>query len=126
MPKGNPGIPKSAAHRAKIGAANRGRKHSTETRAKISLAKRGTPAWNKGVCKPDATKTSVHNWLRQTFPRTGECERCGAVVGTSRATGTQYSFNRHPEPHTRDRADYEELCRPCHITKDMALRAAAA
>lgn len=129
MPKGNPGIPKSPEHREKLRAVLVGARAASKTPealAKMAASKRGTPGWNKGVVSATASRTSVHNWLRSTFPKTGVCEHCGADVGTASPTGTQFSFNRHPEPHTRDREDYEELCRPCHVTKDTALKRLAA
>jgi hypothetical protein len=47
-------------------------------------------------------------WLLRNCPKTGVCEECGAEGKTD------YAFKRHPEPHTRNRDDYAELCKSCH------------
>ena len=110
--------PHTAATRAKISATKMGTKASLEHRAKISAA-------GLGRFKPTASKYAIHSFLRRTFPKIGVCEHCGTNVGTTFPKGTQFSFNHHPEPHTRLREDYEELCKSCHVTKDMAMRVAA-
>ena len=64
-----------------------------------------------------------HSWLRKHWPKTGVCQCCGRDVGTARkGGGTHYAFLRHPEPHTRDRADYLELCPRCHQRMDRYAR----
>jgi hypothetical protein len=54
----------------------------------------------------------IHNWLRYNYPKTGVCENCGEEGKT------EYAFKRHPKPHTRNRKDYMELCRLCHVRLD--------
>jgi len=63
-------------------------------------------------------------WLGRHYPKTGICEECGSNVGVKYPRGTHYAFLRHPEPYTRDRADYAELCPRCHKRKDVADRSA--
>jgi hypothetical protein len=60
-----------------------------------------------------ATFRSIHSTLNNRYPKTGRCEQCG-VEGP-----TDYAFLRHPEPHTRNRDDYRELCRSCHQKFDQ-------
>lgn len=80
----------------------RGAKLSAETRAKIT----GRPV-------SDSTKReALHQWLVKHHPKAGHCEECG------REGKTDYAFKHHPAPHTRDIADYRELCRSCHFKLD--------
>jgi hypothetical protein len=108
----------SAETRAKLSAA--WRPHSAETRAKISEAKKGTltgsdnPNWRGD----EAGYGPKHKALCNHFPKTGICERCKKDVGTTRPTGTEYAFLRHPAPPTRNIEDYAELCLPCHRHMD--------
>jgi hypothetical protein len=66
------------------------------------------PSWWKG---DDAGYEAIHRYLRQHFPKTGTCEQCGIKARTDYALikGRTYS---------RDRSDYRELCRRCHIGYD--------
>ena len=84
------GKPKSASHRATMSATRR-----------------------KPVDFTDTSLRATHNWLRRNYPYTGVCEHCG------NEGYTHYSFNRHPDPYTYDRSDYEELCARCHQEKDF-------
>lgn len=84
------------------GHESRGRTLSPETRAKIT----GRPP------ESDAKASAVHRWLVVHHPKAGTCEECG------REGKTDYAFQRHPEPYTRDREDYRELCRSCHFRLD--------
>lgn len=59
---------------------------------------------------------AAHRWLLRSFPKRGVCERCSAEGRTD------FAFRKHPAPYTRDRADYEELCRRCHMLSDGRLR----
>ena len=52
------------------------------------------------------TKT-VHQWLAKKYPKTGCCEHCGCTDKP-----TDYASIGHT--YTRERADWLELCRPCH------------
>lgn len=88
-------------------ALRKGKPRSAEERRKVSLAKGGT-----GV----TGERAIHTVLERNHPKTGICEECG------KAGKTDYAFKCHPEPHTRDRDDYRELCRSCHRYFDNALR----
>ena len=96
-----------------VGHGSRGLTRSAETRARMAVAKIGN---RHGVgpraVTPDATSGAVHQWLRKWHPKAGRCDECGAQGKTDHA------FLRHPEPHTRDRNDYRELCRRCHMMLD--------
>lgn len=96
------GAIKGAPRRYCTGHSRKGVTLNAETRAKIT----GRPI------KADAGVGSIHKWLRQNFPKTGRCEKCG------REGKTDYAFLRHPESYTRDIADYRELCRSCHFKFD--------
>lgn len=65
--------------------------------------------------KVDAGYSAIHYWIRKYHPKAGRCEECGAEGKT------EYAFRFHPEPHTRNRDDYRELCRPCHAVFDAVL-----
>lgn len=62
--------------------------------------------------RDNASPRRIHAWLREHYPKTGRCEECG------RECRTDFAFKRHPEPHTRDRSDYRELCQKCHRSMD--------
>ncbi len=132
----------TAEARAKIGAASRGRKTSPETRAKLSAAKLGntnslghtvsdevraklsalassrtaenSPRWRGD----DVGYSALHRWMNNKYPRTGTCEACGEV------SNTEWSNVDHM--YRRIRADWQELCKSCHDTFDINLRAAEA
>lgn len=96
----------SAETRAKIAEANQGRKHTSEARELIRQGKQGSrnPQWRGD----DATSDSLHDWLRQNYPLKDVCEECGAEGLT------HLSYQHHPDPYTRNRDDYRELCPTCH------------
>ena len=96
--------------RFKRGHNVRGYVRSAEHRARLAAAVRGArnPSW-KGDA---ANSTTIHEWLRENFPKTGACEECDAEGPTD------WAFLRHPAPHTRGREDYRELCRTCHLRYD--------
>jgi hypothetical protein len=64
----------------------------------------------------EASYEAIHMWLSGHFPKSGTCEECGEVTGK-----TQHAFRRHPEPYTRNRDDYRELCPSCHKLFDIDL-----
>lgn len=126
------GIPRPPEVVARVSAALTGRKLSPEHRARLSeirtgrevtpamraqydaLSGEGHHAW-KGE---GASHAALHQWLAAHFAKTGVCEDCGRPVGTDRRSGTEWAFLRHPEPHTRHRDDYKELCKRCHRRMD--------
>ncbi len=93
-----------------------GKPVSEATRRKRSEALQGkhaheqNPAW-KG---DDASQSAFHAWLRHNYPYTGVCEECGEE------RRTEWAFLRWPEPYTRDRDDYREMCRSCHTNFDYS------
>jgi hypothetical protein len=99
---------------------------SEEARANISAAAK--EGWKKrkridqrGELNPNWKGDTVgwngiHWWLRRNLPKAGCCEECG------KKGKTDYAFRHHPEPYTRIRDDYAELCRSCHIRFDRACR----
>jgi hypothetical protein len=66
------------------------------------------PPWWKG---DDVGYRAVHTYMQKHFPKTGVCEGCGGSAKTDYAliAGRTYS---------RERVDYRELCRPCHLEYD--------
>jgi hypothetical protein len=62
------------------------------------------------------TSGGDHKWLVRHYPKRGVCETCGDEGYT------EYAFLRHPEPHTRNREDYREVCRSCHSIIDKPAR----
>ena len=79
-----------------------------------SALKNGTSrSCQKGECHylwqgKDANSNAIHTWLSRHATKTGRCEQCG------KEEKTHHAFLRHPAPHTRDLADYRELCIACH------------
>jgi hypothetical protein len=114
MPSGAlPGHVVTAETRAKISAKLKGRPLTAETRERMRGRKaERSPRW-KGE---DATREAKHMWLVKHYPKSGACDECGEQ------TATHYAFKHHPDPHTRDRDDYRELCDPCHKEYDRAYR----
>ena len=87
------------------GHNRRGVPQSPEARAKIT----GRPP------SPDAGEHAIHSWLKRHHPKQGRCAECG------REGKTDYAFQLHPEPYTRNIADYRELCRSCHFRLDESV-----
>jgi len=63
----------------------------------------------------DAGYFGLHLWLKKHHPKTGICAECGE------SKRTVWAFQRHPARHTRDIADYRELCHRCHTRLDDIL-----
>lgn len=105
------------------GHNNRGKAKSPETRARMSsyALNRASEHHAKLIAKRRSrplpselpSVNTIHSWLNRHYPRAGVCECCGAT------RKTDYSFKHHPQPHTRDRSDYAELCRSCHVRFDL-------
>ncbi len=73
------------------------------------------PRWK--VYDEQVTIGRIHDWLRATHPKSGVCDECARSV-----TPTHYAFLHHGERrHTRNRADYRELCASCHMNFDRHL-----
>lgn len=82
--------------------------------SEVRPAPRRGPANNKWLGEA-AHHNGVHTWLRKNFPKAGVCDLCGRVGRTDHA------FLNHPQAHTRNRNDYRELCRSCHVRFDRGL-----
>jgi hypothetical protein len=67
-----------------------------------------TAPWYKG---DGASYRAIHTYLSKHFPKSGICEECGEVKPTDYAL-------IHGREYSRDRADYRELCRRCHVFYD--------
>jgi hypothetical protein len=72
------------------------------------------PSWKGDTVGYEA----LHQWIRRHFPPTGQCELCGATART------EYASVGHT--YTRNRADWTEICAPCHATLDGAYERSAA
>jgi hypothetical protein len=119
----NVGFKHSPESKAKIAAALRGRQRPAEVVEKIAAAQRGRKHSMHGEGHylwrgDEASYRTIHSWLNRNFPKVGLCEQCGADVGGRGHAGTHYAFLRHPEPYTRNRDDYRELCPKCHTALD--------
>lgn len=66
---------------------------------------------------PDRGYYAAHLWLRLHHPKTGVCSTCG---GSERRTDWAWRHGGTGMPFSRDRRDYIELCRSCHVTVDQA------
>jgi len=69
------------------------------------------PVWWKG---DDAGYRALHTYLQKHSPKTGVCEECGAA-GT-----TDYALIKG-RVYSRERSDYRELCRGCHMIYDQVV-----
>lgn len=64
----------------------------------------------------ELSSNAAHTWLLYNYPKTGVCEECG------KKGKTHHAFQHHPARHTRNRADYRELCPLCHRRFDAQWR----
>lgn len=96
------------------GHSHRGKLVSVETRAKIAAAVSGERGgrW-KG---DDAEYRALHAHLCKYYPKAEVCEGCG------KASKTEYSLI-HGREYSRNRDDYRELCRKCHMVYDLGGKA---
>ncbi len=105
------------------GHNHRGKAKSPETRARMAAYQTARTAHhqaNLAVANRNRPATSersgeIHAWINRRFEKTGLCEDCG------KAGKTDWSFQKHPNPYTRNRLDYRELCRSCHTKYDIAI-----
>jgi len=72
------------------------------------------PAWWKGDA---AGYRAIHTYLQKHFPKTGICDECGKS-----GEATDHALLKG-HTHSRDRADYRELCRSCHMIYDGVIGA---
>ncbi len=99
--------------RAKLSAANRGRKRTPEARARMSAARRaGTEAHN-----PDLSYTAIHKRLRNDRGTPSLCEHCG--ITTARKFEWAFAGEGHKNGGlSTDLSKYIRLCTSCHIEFD--------
>lgn len=114
--KGQPIRFLSRHNKANYGAGGRaglGKPKSPEHRAKIRETKLGdrNPNWGGD----NISYSSFHDWLANKYPKRGICEKCGAIGQTD------HSFDHRLGDHTRNREDYRELCRSCHMRWDFEI-----
>jgi len=122
------GVPKSSEQRAKLAAARLGKSLSAEHRLRLSEVRRGkklSPSHRRSLseCKlgeqnpawrgTKASYKATHKYLVENFPKRGVCEECKAEARTDYALIRGRSY-------TRNRYDYRELCRPCHVRYDRS------
>lgn len=65
-----------------------------------------TPATNS------TTYNTIHQWNIRHWPKKHVCEHCGAT------TAKRYEWSNKSGEYRRDRDDWQELCRSCHIKYD--------
>lgn len=68
----------------------------------------GRAPWWKGDA---AGYRAKHTYMSKHYPKSGTCESCG------KSGYTEYALIKGRE-YSRDRQDYQELCRPCHNSYD--------
>lgn len=68
----------------------------------------GGAPWYKG---DKVGYRALHTHLNKYYPKTGICDECG------KATRTDYALIEGRE-YSREREDYRELCRKCHVDYD--------
>lgn len=125
--KGKKRAPFTAEHRAKISAAQKGKRtnnrpvgtyrHSSQTREKMRLSHKSGeehPNW-KG---DSAVYGSVHSWIHRNLGKAADrpCSKCGRS-GTSR----QINWANLDHKYTRDREKWLPLCVKCHRSYDASV-----
>lgn len=99
----------------KIGISNSisllGHKVSKETKEKISQLYMGenNPNW-KG---DNAKYVAIHQWVSNNFGKTIKCEKCDSIKNID------WSNKNHK--YSRNRDDWQQLCKKCHKKYDMEL-----
>jgi hypothetical protein len=92
------------------GHSHRGKIVSAETRVKLGAAHAGERAANwKG---DEASYRALHGYLCKHYSKAGICDECGKPARTDYAL-------IHGRPYSRNREDYRELCRRCHLRYDL-------
>lgn len=137
------GVSLSSETKEKIRQGKLGHKASPETRKKMSVsAKRviHTPEWNRNVSKSNTGKLSpmkgrenllvsgekngnwkgdnvgyrvLHKYIEYHYPKPLKCSKCGQVK--------RLDLSNNSGEYKRDLADWEYICRKCHIQKDKSL-----
>lgn len=59
------------------------------------------------------TYGSVHSWIKRVSGKANSCEVCMSL-----APGTLYDWSNKSGKYLRDKSDWQQLCRRCHIVYD--------
>jgi len=73
------------------------------------------PLW-KG---DDATKGSIHEWIRHNHGHADHCENPNCL---GRSKRFEWSKKDHSSPYTRNINEYQQLCATCHKRYDLKWR----
>lgn len=68
--------------------------------------------FNEFYRRQKAEYTRLHRWVAKSFPTPAECEHCGVQ------DAKQYDWASIEDRYTRERDDWEYLCRSCHVKSD--------
>lgn len=73
-------------------------------------------ASNRGRCKPvdEISYRGIHKWVQDNFEHGTACERC-------EGTGKKLEWSSNDHVYTRNREDWQSVCRPCHRVIDGAI-----
>lgn len=96
----------------------KGKKHSEKTKRKMSLIKLGEkhPNW-KG---DNAGYVPLHRWLCDNHKKKNKCDFCRRKKDGIKIKRTELAIKKGKK-YSRNRNDYFELCKSCHIKYDMTL-----
>ena len=61
---------------------------------------------------PDHNYCALHGWLRKMYQKNGICDKCSSFTEP-----TEFSLI-HGRLYTKNREDYRELCKKCHMKYD--------
>jgi hypothetical protein len=70
----------------------------------------GNPSWKGG----GVDKHSLHSWINDNFERPSSCEICKIQV----EVGKKFDWSNKDHKYSRLRADWQYVCRKCHIRFD--------
>jgi hypothetical protein len=82
----------------------KGKKWTLESR--YNRKKSGNPSWKGNK----VGYSGVHTWIKRNWERKGICELCGS--------NRYVDWHNKDKKYTRNRNDWEELCRKCHMKED--------
>ncbi len=92
-------LPRTAEHRARIGAANKGKTYSAETLAKMSASKKGKPSPLRGRSIGKGRKFSAEHKAKIAAALTGKT-RSVETIERMRLSRIGIVSKRNPEQHT--------------------------
>lgn len=85
-------------------------KHTAAHNQKIAKARMGE---GNGMYKASNERSAIHIYMHHRMPKTKLCQSCNKTPPIDLANISQL--------YLRDAADWEWLCRKCHMTKDGRL-----